>query len=69
MSEIIDTIKAAEILNMSPTALSQFLYRNPEFKPAIQVGPAYIWTEAEIEAIRLKRIELRSRKPKTQQTT
>jgi hypothetical protein len=61
---IIDTPAAAEKLHMSEQALRQFLYRNPDCRPALSVGPSFLWTEAEIETVRERRTRLRSRKGK-----
>lgn len=62
-----DTPSAAKRLGMPHKALVNWLYRNPEYRPKNRVGFNYIWTDAEIEAVRQRRIELRSRKPKTSQ--
>ena len=63
----IETTDAAARLGMTQMSLLNWLYRNPTFKPRVQVGQSYLWTEAEIEAVRAKRVDLRSRKPKTGQ--
>lgn len=62
MSNTIGTVEAAKRLEMSRNALVNWLWRNPEYKPDIQIGNMFLWTSAEIEAVRQRRIELRSRK-------
>lgn len=63
---IIDTVTAAEELKMTPAALLNFLHRNPEYKPALRAGFNFLWTEAEIDAVRQRRAALRKRTPKEQ---
>lgn len=49
------TPEVCSLLGCSPTALSNWLSRYPQYRPAKRVQTAFLWTDAEIERVRVAR--------------